>query len=344
MRIRIIGVPSAWGTRELGAQRTPGLLREHGLVDWLSRAGHQVDDAGDVDVPPQGEADIWRAPDTKGGLVHVAEVAAMARSVRAAVGAALDDGCLPVVVGGECSVCIGAVPALAARRGPVTVAWLDAHGDMNTPDTSASGLITGMPCAAMLGHGDPRLTAIGDDAPRPEPERTFLIGGRDLDPGDVNNIAEFAIQHLDTESSRASGPEQVAMRVLGVPELAVIPPEARAQIVALDPAAAAAIAAAPRPNVYLHFDVDSLDPEFAPGVHDQVAGGFDPAEVATLAGYLCASGHVGVITVASANLDHDVDHRTMDSVRTVFASIADALAAVGSQHTRPNHRPLTPAC
>ena len=87
---------------------------------------------------------------------------------------------------------------------------------------------------------------------------------------------------------------------------------------------------APRPNVYLHFDVDSLDPEFAPGVHYRVAGGFDPSEVATLAGYLCASGCVGVITVASANLDHDVDNRTLDSVRTVLSSVADALAAVGS--------------
>ncbi len=332
MRIRIIGVPSAWGTRELGAQLTPGLLRDHGLVDWFARAGHQVEDAGDVDVPPQGEADIWRPPETAGELVHLAEVGAMARGVHAAVDAALGDGCLPVVVGGECSVCIGAVPALAARHGPVTVAWLDAHGDMNTPQTSASGLITGMPFAAMLGHGDPGLTTVGDGAPRPEPERTFLLGGRDLDPGEVDNIADFGIQHLDTESSRAIGPEHVAMRVLGVPELAVMPPEVRAQIAAQDPAAAQAVAAAPLPNVYLHFDVDSLDPEFAPGVHYRVDGGFDPSEVATLAGYLCASGCVGAMTVASANLDHDVDNRTLDSMRTVFSSVADALAAVGSQH------------
>ena len=330
MRIRIIGVPSAWGTKELGAQRTPGLLRDNGLVEWFADAGHIVEDAGDVDVPPQSRDDVWQAPESDGELVHLAEVGSMARSVRAAVDASLEDGRLPLIVGGECSVCIGVVPALAARRGPVTVAWLDAHGDLNTPATSESGLLTGMPFAAMLGHGDGTLTTIGDDTPRPSGDRTFLLGGRDLDTGETKNIAAFGIQHLDTTTSRAIGPEEVAMRVLGVPEVAVMPPEARAQIAALDPTAAAAAAAAPRPNVYLHFDIDSLDPEFAPGVHYRVDGGYDPSEVGALAGYLCASGCVGAITVASANLDHDVDGRTLDSVRDVFSSVADALAAAES--------------
>ena len=79
-------------------------------------------------------------------------------------------------------------------------------------------------------------------------------------------------------------------------------------------------------------------------MHYRVDGGFDPSEVATLAGYLCASGCVGAMTVASANLDHDIDHRTIDSVHTVFSSVADALAAVGSQVTRQTIRPFTSAC
>jgi len=80
--------------------------------------------------------------------------------------------------------------------------------------------------------------------------------------------------------------------------------------------------------VYLHFDVDVLDPEFGPGVHYRVAGGLDPAEVGTLVGYLAASGCVGAITVASANLDHDIDGRTVASIRRVFSSLGDALAAL----------------
>ena len=118
------------------------------------------------------------------------------------------------------------------------------------------------------------------------------------------------------------------MAVLGVPEIVVMPPEARHQLAAADPEAAAAGAAAPHPHVYLHFDVDVLDPRYAPGVHYRGDDGFDPAEVGTLAGSLCASGCVGAITVASANLDHDVDGRTVDAIRDVFASIADALATL----------------
>jgi len=329
MKIRIIGVPSAWGTLELGAQRTPGLLRDAGLAAWLAAAGHEVDDGGDVSVPAQGEKDLHdteKAPATV--TAHGDQVAAMAGAVRAAVTESLRDGYLPLLLGGECSLSIGVVPALAQHNGPVTIAWLDAHGDLNTPATSSSGLLTGMPLAVVLGEGPAELTAVGNDVARPTAGATFLIGGRDLDPGEVTNMERFGVRHVDTAGARSDGPEEVAMQVLGVPEIVVIPPEARAQLVAADAAAAAAVDAAPRPNLYLHFDVDVLDPEYAPGVHYRVEGGFDPAEVGTLAGYLCASGCVGAIAVASANLDHDTDGRTIAAIRDVFCSIADALATL----------------
>jgi arginase family enzyme len=118
------------------------------------------------------------------------------------------------------------------------------------------------------------------------------------------------------------------MQVLSLPELAVLPPEAMAQVAAASPEVAKAVAAVPHPDTYLHFDVDSLDPACAPGVHYRVGGGFDASEVATLAGYLSAGNCVRAITVASANLDHDVDGRTVDAIRVVLTSVADALAAV----------------
>jgi len=326
MKIRIIGVPSAWGTLELGAQRTPGLLRDAGLAAWLAAAGHEVDDGGDVSVPAQDDNDLRHAEQNPAS--STVQVAAMARAVRAAVTASLRDGYLPLLLGGECSLSIGAVPALAQHNAPVTVAWLDAHGDLNTPETSSSGLLTGMPLAVVLGEGPAELTAVGSDVARPATGATFLIGGRDLDPGEVTNMERFGVRHVDTAAARSDGPEEVAMQVLGVPEIAVIPPEARAQLVAGDAAAAAAVDAAPRPNLYLHFDVDVLDPDYAPGVHYRVDGGFDPAEVGTLAGYLCASGCVSAIAVASANLDHDTDGRTIAAIRDVFSSIADALATL----------------
>jgi arginase len=321
VNIRVIGVPSAWGTTASGAERTPRLLRQAGLVDWLAGAGHTVEDIGNVPVPRRSEAE-------GDGPAHVPQVAEMARAVRRATNAALRDDCLPLLVGGECSLSIGAISALAAARGAPTVAWLDAHGDLNTPQTSTSGLITGMPLAVALGLGHGELTAVGEDVPRPQPGSTFLLGARDLDPGEVELIERLGVRLLDTDALRSAGPEEITMQVLGVPEIAVIPPEARAQAIAADATAALALETAARPPVYLHFDVDAIDPAYAPGVYFRVAGGFDPSEVGTLAGYLCASGCVGVMAVASADLDHDSEGRTVEAIRDVLVSVADALAAV----------------
>jgi arginase len=357
VKVRVIGVPSAWGTKELGARRTPGLLREAGLLDWLAAPGLQVEDGGDVPVPPQTEDDLWearaaalaeRGDRTAGGtaavsapggraaadgagrrprpdpdLVHLDEVVAMATAVREAVAASLRDGALPLLIGGECCLSIG-VGAALAERGPVATVWLDAHGDLNTPETSPSGLITGMPFAAYLGHGHPALLAVGEGAPRPAPEHAWLLGGRDLDPGEDTNLASFGLHHLTLDEVVAAGPEAAAAEILALPEAAMMPPEARATAreVELRPALLWS-------RVYLHFDVDALDPEHAPGVHYRVPGGFQTPDVATLAGYLCASGRVGAMAVASANLDHDRDGRTVAAIREVLVSIADALSLAG---------------
>ncbi len=340
MKIRVIGVPSAWGTKELGAQRTPGVLRAAGLIEWLAAPGLEVEDAGDVEVPPQTESDIWSARaeaaaaaigaaksagDARNGsatndLVHLDEVVAMATAVRAAAAAALVDDTLPVIVGGECCLSIGVVPALAAHRGRVTTAWFDAHGDINTPDSSKSALITGMPFAVVMGEGHPDLLGVGKGLDRPVGESTWLLGGRDIDPGELDNIERFGIHHLKTAEVRAQATETVALSILQLAEAAVMPIEARAAsgVEAVDPAT--------RPTVYLHFDVDSLDPQWAPGVHYRVDGGFHPAEVSGIAGNLCAAGSVGAIAIASANLDHDEDGRTVDSIRSFVSSIADALS------------------
>jgi arginase len=333
VKVRVIGVPSAWGTKELGARRTPGLLREAGLLDWLAAPGLQVEDGGDVPVPPQTEDDLWEAraaaqrgdqaltTDFAPDLIHLDEVVAMATAVREAVAASLRDGALPLLIGGECCLSIGVGAALAQQPGPLTTVWLDAHGDVNTPETSPSGLITGMPFAAYLGHGHPALLAVGKGAPRPAPEHAWLLGGRDLDPGEVTNLASFGLHHLTLDEVVAAGPEAAAAEILALPEAAMMPPEARATAreVELRPALL-------RSRVYLHFDVDALDPEQAPGVHYRVPGGFQPGDVATLAGYLCASGRVGAMAVASANLDHDRDGLTVAAIREVLVSIADALS------------------
>jgi len=290
---------------------------------------------------PSGPAGIGWDEDPS---THLSQLVATCRAVRRAVEAALDDDRLPLLVGGECGLTVGAVAGLAARRGAPVLAWLDAHGDLNTPDTSPSGLLTGMPCAVVLGHGPAELVGVGDDAPRPR--RVHLVGGRDLDAGELRHVRDWDVKHLETDPVRLGGAEEAVAAILGIPAVDLLPPEARAAAevhgIADGGAPGPAGNAGPRDEpalpgpetpspadghgpVYLHLDVDALDPAEAPGVVFPVAGGFRVDEVADSAGYLCVSGRVGALSVASADLEQD-DGRTIRALRTVLLSVADALA------------------
>jgi arginase len=155
------------------------------------------------------------------------------------------------------------------------------------------------------------------------PEDTWLIGARDLDAGEVAALADLPIHHVSVDELRTLGAEQMVERILpGVP---ILPPEARARAAETPPAGEADSA---RAAVYLHIDIDCIDPSEAPGVTFPVAGGLGAAEVSDLAGYLCASGCLAALTIASASLPADEGGRTLESVRRIVVSIADALALV----------------
>jgi len=332
MKISLIGVPSAWGAPQPGVTETPARLRAAGLLAWLAESGLEVRDQGDIPVPKG-----WRAPGTPvasvaGGeqLPHQKELLAVQREVRKAVARALEAGELPLLVGGECGIAPGAMAAVASRttRGTVAsklarpvIVWLDAHGDLNTPETSPSGLLCGMPLAVALGRGHPDALAIGAGAPTARPEDTWLIGARALDAGELAALAELPIHHVTVDELRRDGAEQLVERILpGVP---ILPPEARAPTAQAPESAAQASEQA---AVYLHIDVDCIDPSEAPGVTFPVGNGLGTAEVADLAGYLCASGRLAALTIASASLSADKEDLTLNSLRTLLTSIADALS------------------
>jgi len=332
MRVTVIGVPSAWGAPDPGVTETPARLRAAGLLDWLAGAGLEVRDHGDVPVLRGWQAPAtFSAPVSDGGqLPHLCELLAVQREVRQAVGRTLEAGELPLLIGGECGIAPGAMAAVAASTtcAPVggtparpVIVWLDAHGDLNTPETSPSGLLCGMPLSVALGRGHPESLAVGADTPTPSPEDTWLIGARDLDAGELATLAELPIHQVTVDELRGLGAEQLIERIL--PGAAILPPEARvlspqaSEVDTPDPAEAA---------IYLHIDVDCIDPSEAPGVTFPVAGGLGTAEVADLAGYLCASGRLAALTIASANLLVDEEDLTLNNLRMLLTSISDALS------------------
>jgi len=232
-----------------GVDMGPSAFRIAGVTDKLRRLGLEVEDRGNVPVP-QPESREPKNPRAR----FLPEIAHTCARLRARVERILDDGAFPLVIGGDHSIAVGTVGALSSwhhksgRR--IGLIWFDAHGDMNTPETSPTGNVHGMPCAAIVGRGAPELVGLGSRVPMVDPERTVIVGVRDLDQCERDEI-------------RSSGVRVFTMRdidMLGVAEVMQ-----RAIAIATDDTA----------GFHLSFDLDGIDPAVAPGVGTPVPGGTD---------------------------------------------------------------------
>jgi arginase len=247
LKIRILGVPLDLGQERRGVDMGPSAVRAAGLNATLQSLGHQVEDAGNVAVrlPEQQHFGDQHAK-------YLREIAATAQDVAQRVSEALGDGYFPLLLGGDHSVAIGTAAGVSKfyrdRGQEVGCLWIDAHADMNTPETSPSGNIHGMPFAAGLGHGPEGLTHILGFAPKLRAEKCALIGIRDLDAEERQVV-------------RASGVNHFTMR--DVDELGMRIVMERALKLALKDTA----------GFVVSFDMDVVDPDEAPGVGTPVRGG-----------------------------------------------------------------------
>lgn len=223
----------------------PSALRIAGVTSEIEAIGHRVVEcgtitAGGIETAATGE---------RRELLYLDEIAWMAERTRAAVGKGLARGCTPLVLGGDHSIAIGSVAALAEHHRAlgkrIGVIWVDAHADMNRPHTSPSGNIHGMPLAVLMGHGDPRLT---NPSPSVRPENVSVLGARQLDPGEkrlINRLGVrvFTMTEIDERGIGACMDDAVER---GTAETA---------------------------GFHLSLDLDALDPRLAPGVGTPVKGG-----------------------------------------------------------------------
>lgn len=225
----------------------PSAVRVAGLNERLAEIGYEVSDAGNI---PVRNPEMMQIADRN--LKYLPEIAAACQTLANQVETALEAGSTPIVLGGDHSIAIGSVAGLSAfhhKQGKrVGVIWFDAHGDMNTPDTSPSGNIHGMPFAAILGRGAKELTEISGFAPKVYAEDCVLIGARSVDPDEAVAL-------------KASGIRVVTMRELDERGMSSVMDEA--------------IELASRQTAGFHvtMDMDFVDPHFAPGVGTPVPGG-----------------------------------------------------------------------
>lgn len=285
--IVVLGVPMDLGQRRRGVDMGPSAMRCTGFESALTELGHRVIDLGDVTVPV-AESLGTRTSAAGGGLVYVDAIRAACKATTRML-EAVDPGAFPIVLGGDHSISIGSVPG-AARGRRVGVIWVDAHTDLNTPDTSPSGSVHGMPLAALCGLGDARLAARVV-----QPEDVVIIGARSVDPG-------------ERELIRTLGVKVYTMKDVDRLGMARIAEEAIERLRGL-------------PLLHVSFDADALDPEVAQGVGTPVPGGLTYREAHLLMELLADASVVTSLDLVEVNPILDQKNRTAKMLVELAASL-----------------------
>jgi len=250
--VHILGVPLDLGGARRGVDMGPSALRIAGIGERLVAMGCVVVDRGDLAAPiPETRAE--RDPSKK----YIREIARVCQRLYQQVYQALADGALPVVLGGDHSLAAGSAGAsadfAAAQGKEVGLLWIDAHGDMNTPATTTTGNVHGMPLAALVGPEPTELSRIGARSPKVRTDRTVLIGVRNLDAAERDRIRDAGIEIFTMKDIDRDGIASVMERAL-------------------------AIAGRDTHGIHVSFDLDVCDPAIAPGVGTPVKGGLDYRE------------------------------------------------------------------
>jgi arginase len=247
-KIRIIGVPMDLGQSRRGVDMGPSALRVAGLLARLRQLGHQVDDIGNVAVK-QPEEQHFGEKHAK----YLNEIAETCRGLAEITEHSLEEGFLPLVLGGDHSLAAGSGSGVAAyyrkHEKRVGYIWLDAHGDINTPEGSPSGNVHGMPLAALIGHGPAELVDLCGFRPKIEPRNVALVGVRELDAKERRLIKDSGVHVFTMRDVDERGMREVMSDAIRI---------------ATDDDAAGAV---------VSLDLDFVDPSDAPGVGTPVRGG-----------------------------------------------------------------------
>jgi arginase len=237
----IFGVPMDLGQDRRGVDMGPSAIRYARLQGALEELGYQVNDLGNAETP------LPETVEEEGEIRHLEAVRGVCEEVAEQAEAMISAGLFPIFLGGDHSIAIGTVSGVAKGFGRTGVVWLDAHADFNTPKTSPSGNIHGMPLSVLTGHGHPDLVAIGAEGASVRTEDVVILGLRSVDLEERRLLREAGIQSYTMKEVDAYGIASVVRRALNA-------------LSHLD-------------RVHVSFDLDVVDPDVAPGVGTPVRGG-----------------------------------------------------------------------
>lgn len=292
-RVSLIGAPTDIGAGTRGASMGPEALRVAGLAQTLEAQGAEVADRGDLAGPanPQRTAEA--------GYRHLDEVLQWNRAVHDAVAAELEQDRLPILLGGDHSLSVGSISAVARHcrriQRPLRVLWLDAHADFNTSLLTPSGNLHGMPVACLCGFGPDALVDLSGRRPAIDPGDIRQIGIRSVDQGEKRFVHEVGLEVFDMRYV-----DEVGMRRTLEIALADLPRNT---------------------HVHVSFDVDFLDPDIAPGVGTTVPGGPSYREAQLCMEMIADTGRMGSLDIMELNPALDLKNRTAEVAVDLAASL-----------------------
>jgi len=246
-KIRIIGVPMDLGASRRGVDMGPSALRVAGLQSHLKQLGRQAEDIGNIAVRQPEEQ-----PYGEKRAKYLEAIAETCQGLAETVRTTLEEDLMPLVLGGDHSIAVGTTAGAAAHFSKqskrIGMIWLDAHADMNTPETSPSGNVHGMPLASLMGYGPPELIEMAGTKPMVRPQNVALIGVRELDAKERRLVKESGVRIFTMRDIDERGMQEVMAEAL-------------------------AIAGDDTAGIAVSLDMDFVDPSEAPGVGTPVRGG-----------------------------------------------------------------------
>ena len=284
--VTLIYVPLHLGGPHKGTSMGPDAMRVQEVAERIAKFGFKVHDEKEIKIP--GSMCHW---DKDSQAKCVPEITEVSKLVAHAVEEAMDAGTIPITIGGDHSLAIGSIAGASnyyrKREEEYGLVWFDAHGDINTPDTSASGNVHGMPFAVSLGHGDERLTELLGFSPKVKPHRSVLVGIRDIDLPERDLINKSGITPFTIRDIDHLGLGRVTDLALGSLGRDIS-------------------------GIHLSFDIDVIDPDTAPGVSTAAKGGLNYRESHLALTHLAESGLLRSIDIVELNPAFDVRNQTAE--------------------------------
>ncbi len=289
MKFNLIGVPVNYGCDKEGAQFGPETFRKNNIAGLIEKEGHKVYDKGDIKIPFASSEEKFASHKN---LKYLNQIVEYSNNLADAVYNSLNGSAVPFVLGGDHSLGMGSIAGASRHFDEIAVIWIDAHGDINTEETSPSGNIHGMPLAASMNVGNPALTNIYFKGQKVKPENVYIIGARDIDPGEYELAARVKLNLYTMKEVREKGLENVLKSVIYKINNSNVD------------------------GVHLSFDIDALDKSLVPGTGTPVSEGFSLKEGKDI--FTGLIGHIHITSMDFVELNPVIDDADGKTVKNCF--------------------------